>query len=102
MAEYPKSIRCDQHLSRMVKTRLRLAGIQFETDGFRCAEPACTRHYTEAHGYFDVLDGSVLIDKFQQRCPKCETAMYLMEREAEVEVWLCPAPQCGHVQRMIT
>ncbi len=93
--------RCDQHRTRMTTVRLRYPDIQFETDGFRCAEPGCTRHYTDGRGYFDVMDGRPLSEKFQQFCPKCKRPMYLSETEGEVEIWRCPIQQCGHEQRMV-
>ena len=48
----------------MIMVRVRYADIALETDGYRCAEPGCTRHYTDGRGYFDVIDDRVLAEKF--------------------------------------
>lgn len=94
--------RCDQHRIRMVGVRLRYPDVPFETDGFKCAELGCTRHYTSGRGYFDVIEGRPLDDKFQQGCPNCKAPMFLSEVEQDVEIWRCPnTPICGLEQRMV-
>ena len=101
MTESVQAIRCDLHHSRMRALRLRYPDIQLETDGFHCAEAGCTRHYTDGRGYFDVIEGRPLNERFQQKCPKCGRPMYLSEVEGQEEIWQCPVPQCRHQQRMI-
>ncbi len=95
-------VRCDQHRTNMITVRLRYADIALETDGYRCAEPGCTRHYTDGRGYFDVIDNRVLAEKFQQRCPKCGNPMYFSEAEERGEIWRCPFSRCAHEQRMVS
>lgn len=94
-------VRCDLHRSLMTAVRLRVPDLQMNTHGFRCAEVGCTRHYTDVRGYFDVIEGRVLNDKFQQRCPKCGRPMYLSRAQEQEEFWRCPVPQCGHEQRRV-
>jgi hypothetical protein len=86
----------------MVEVTLRYDETQFEKSGFQCAEPGCTRRYTSGRGYFDVINGSVLAEKFQQSCPKCKTPMYLSEVEQDGEIWRCPNPPiCVFEQKMV-
>jgi len=66
---------------------------------FRCAELNCARHYADGHGYFNVVDGHPVDEKFQQLCPGCSTPMYLSEVEETVEIWCCP--QCAQEQQLL-
>lgn len=93
--------RCDKDRTLMTKVRVRFPETAFEGPAFQCIEPGCTRYFMDGRGYFDSIVGSVLAEKFQQRCPKCNGSMYLREAEQEVEIWRCPLPQCGHEQRMV-
>jgi|HubBroStandDraft_4_1064222.scaffolds.fasta_scaffold62262_2 hypothetical protein len=93
--------RCDKHHSRMVKVRVKFTDIQLEAPAFQCAEINCTRFFMDGRGYFDSINGSVLDEKYQQRCPICKTPMYLAEFDSETEVWRCPLSGCGQQQRMV-
>ncbi|HLM81151.1 MAG TPA: hypothetical protein VK302_11015 [Terriglobales bacterium] len=93
--------RCDKHKTRMVKVRVKFTDIATEETALRCCEPDCTRYFTDGLGYLDVLDGRRLAEKFQQRCPKCKTPMYLSETEQETEIWRCTTPKCEHEQRIV-
>jgi hypothetical protein len=93
--------RCDKHKVRMVKVRISYPDIKVERSAFQCVELDCTRYFTDVRGYIDVVDGSVLAEKFQQRCPKCNGPMYFSETEQDIEIWRCPLSQCGHEQRMV-
>ena len=86
----------------MTKIRVSFPDIRLEGPAFQCAKPNCTRHFFDGRGYFDVINGSVLDEKFQQRCPNCKTPMYFSEVEQEAEIWRCPnVPLCGREQRMV-
>jgi hypothetical protein len=94
------AVRCDTHRSVMTKERIRFTDSQYEGPAFVCKEPDCTRYYMDDRGYFDVYQGRVLAEKFQQRCPKCASPMYLSGAEQEVEIWSCPTHECGQHQRL--
>ena len=93
--------RCDKHKTRMVKVRVEFTDTEFEGPAFRCSEPDCTRYFFDGRGYFDVVDGRVLAENFQQRCPKCNSPMYLREVQREAEIWRCLTPKCEHEQRIV-
>lgn len=95
------AVRCDKDRTVMVKVRVSYSDSQFEGPAFKCADPDCMRYFSDGRGYFDVIDGQVLAEKFQQRCPMCRGPMYLRETEQDVEIWRCPTPSCGHEQRMV-
>jgi hypothetical protein len=92
--------RCDKHHSVMTKVRVKFTDIQLEAPAFQCGEAGCTRFFMDGRGYFDSIDGRVLDEKYQQRCPRCQTPMYLARCESEAEVWQCPVDGCGQQQRM--
>ena len=85
----------------MTEARVKFPDIQLESPAFHCGEAGCTRFFMGGRGYFDSIDGSVLGEKYQQRCPSCETPMYLESIDAEAELWRCPLDACGQQQRMV-
>jgi hypothetical protein len=86
-------VRCDKDRTRMTKTRVSYSDIGFEGPAFQCAEPGCTRYFTDGRGYFDVVNGSVS-GKFQRLCPNCKTPRFLSEVEQGEEIWRCPNTAC--------
>jgi hypothetical protein len=92
--------RCDNHHSHMAETRVRFTDIQLETPAFQCAELGCTRLFTSGRGYFDFIQGRILKEKYQQRCGRCNSPMYLANIESKTEIWRCPVRGCGLEQRM--
>src|SRR6476660_6805066 len=91
---------CDKHPASLVVTRVQYNGMELES--FRCIQPGCTRHYNSAVGYFDVVRGRPLHDKFQQECPNCGTPMFRATLGINTEeTWRCPLSQCQHEQRIL-
>lgn len=66
---------------------------------FRCVELNCARHYADGHGYFNVIDGHPVDEKFQQLCPGCSAPMFLSDAQGMIEIWGCP--QCGYEQQLL-
>jgi hypothetical protein len=65
---------------------------------YGCTVDHCLRHYDVMAGYFDVIDGKTLAEKYGKRC--CEKDGMALHIESYVEdteeVWRCPEETCGH------
>jgi hypothetical protein len=95
------AVLCDQHRAPMSEIiMIRFTDIEVEGPAFKCEKPGCTRHFMRDCGYFDAIDGRVLGEKFQQRCPMCSSPMYLYGANTNVETWRCATVGCGQEQRL--
>jgi hypothetical protein len=86
---------CDKHRT---PTRIsRYEGGSFGMNAFGCTESGCTRAYNTSSGYFDVVDGRILLQKEQQLCPEDGTAMFLesVSPPKSVELWRCGQINCN-------
>jgi hypothetical protein len=84
---------CDKHKSPT--TLSRYEGGSFGMHAFACDKSECTRAYNTSSGYFDVVNGSVVLRKEQQLCPVDGTAMFLESvRQGGAEIWRCGQINC--------
>jgi hypothetical protein len=66
---------------------------------YGCTVDKCPRHYDVMAGYFDVIDGKTLADKYGKRsCAKDGMALHVEAYldETEEETWRCPEAACSH------
>jgi len=65
---------------------------------YGCSVEGCTRHYDSRNGYFGVISGNVLADRYGKKaCPNDKAALYLesYDNQGEEETWCCPDPKCN-------
>jgi hypothetical protein len=64
---------------------------------YACGAEGCSRHYNVVAGYFDVMDGKIVSDRYgKQACGEDELALYLefWDDQEHEEIWRCPASGC--------
>lgn len=92
---------CDKHYCPMVPGPA--SNGEPKRPVFACTVDQCLRHYEVLTGYFSVLDGRILADKYGNRaCIKDECCMYVeaYDSQEQEETWRCPAANCdGHLRR---
>ena len=84
---------CDKHYCPMVQTSTG----DSKRPEYACSVDQCPRHYEVVTGYFDVLNGRTLADKYgKQACKNDASAMYVeaYDLEKQEETWGCPAVAC--------
>ena len=91
---------CDKHYRPMLpeaadgSTKL---GKGSKLSLYRCSVEGCTRHYDSRNGYFGVISGNILADKYGKKaCPNDKAALYLesYDNQGQEETWCCPDPKC--------
>ena len=66
---------------------------------YGCTVDQCPRHYHVMAGYFDVIDGKTLGDKYGKRsCANDGMALHIESYvdAVEEETWRCPEATCSH------
>ncbi len=93
-------ILCDRHPSTtmeavIVEDRKQEAMI----DPHACSSPGCVRHYHPDSGYFDVVNGKLLMGPPPGglACAEHDTALYVASDEPETnkQLWRCPKDGCS-------
>ena len=66
-----------------------------------CGRRDCTRIFRESAGYQDFIEGAFDDSRSSvQRCPRCESVLYLAEvdHSQKIETWECPQSDCDFSQ----
>jgi hypothetical protein len=89
--------RCDLHRdTQMVPVVLENVRQGFKAPVDGCNVPGCKRHYDPDDGYFDVVNGKLLVghSKAAPVCREHEAFLYLDTYGSSEEIWRCPAEGC--------
>src|SRR5690348_10145754 len=104
---------CDKHYCPMVPGSIEarsakevpVENVDSTWPVYACTVDKCPRHYDVMAGYFDVIDGNTLTDKYGRRsCTRDGMALHIESYVAatEEETWRCPEGTCSHhVQKSI-
>ncbi len=91
---------CDRHPSAtmdavVVEDRKQEAMIDLHA----CNSPGCVRHYHQDGGYFDVVNGKLLVapPPGGLACAEHDTALYIPSYEPQTnkQLWCCPTDGCS-------
>ena len=94
---------CDKHYCPMVPASEETADSTWPVYG--CTVDKCPRHYDVMAGYFDVMEGKTLADKYGKRsCTEDGMALHIESYvdAIEEETWRCPEARCSrHLRKSI-
>jgi len=94
---------CDKHYFQMAPASIKTKDSSWPVYG--CTVDKCPRHYDVMAGYFDVMEGKTLADKYGKH-PCCRDGMALhvesYDSQRKEETWRCPESNCKVKVRLST